>query len=214
GLAEGQVEKMLAAGLLKGPPELYGLTAQALEGLPGFGPVLARKIVTAIAASKGRELARFIFALGIPDVGEQTAKDLARAFGTFEALRKAAREELLAVSGLGPVTSEEILEFFSNPGNAAAAQALAAAVEPKPFEMSGGAASLGGKTFVITGTLSEPREAIQALIEAAGGKCSGSVSKKTFAVVAGEAAGSKLDKARALGVQIWEEAKLREVLKS
>ena len=213
GLAEGQVMKMIDAGLLKKPSELYALTVEDLASLPGFGPVLAKKIVAAIAASRGRELPRFIFALGIPGVGEQTAKDLARAFGSFGALRAASTEELLQVEGLGPITAADIVEFFANTGNRAEADALAKAVSPKETSKSTGSTALSGKTFVITGTLSVPREQIQALIEAAGGKVSGSVSKKTFVVVAGEAAGSKLDKAKALSVSIWSEEQLKEALK-
>ena len=212
GLAEGQVEKMIEAGLLQRPSDLYRLTDADLKGLPGFGPVLARKIVAAVEASKGRELFRFIFALGIPGVGEQTAKDLSRAFGTFEALRDADEKTLLAIDGLGPVTAADIVEFFANAGNKREADLLAEAVRPKAQDKPRGSSALTGKTFVITGTLSVPRDEIQALIERAGGKVSGSVSKKTFALIAGEAAGSKLDKANALGVAVWNERKLRDVL--
>lgn len=212
GLAEGQIVKMIEARLLQRPSDLYRLTVEDLSSLPGFGAVLAKKIVSAIAASRGRELSRFIFALGIPGVGEQTAKDLARAFGSFEALRAASTEELLKVDGLGPITATDIVEFFADSGNWAEANALAKAAAPKEMSKSTSSAVLTGKTFVITGTLSMPREQIQALIEAAGGKVSGSVSKKTFAVVAGEAAGSKLDKAKALSVSIWSEEELKKAL--
>jgi DNA ligase (NAD+) len=210
GLGAGIVEKLLEAGVLTSIESLYRLTPAPLENLPGLGKVSANKLIDAITASKGRELARFIFALGIPGVGEITAKDLASAFGAWERFRRASLAELLAVPGLGPVSADSIALFFKHAGNGAHADQLAVFVQPAAFiSKVSGTASLAGKTFVLTGTLSVGRDVAQAWIEACGGKVSGSVSKKTSAVVAGEAAGSKLDKAQALGVEIWDEAKLR-----
>lgn len=213
GLGEGQVEKMLQAGLVQRPSALYHLTAAQLQTLPGFGPLLARKLIAAIAASRGRELARFILALGIPQVGESTAKDLARAFGSFQAFQNASDAQLQAVPGLGPVTSGEIRRFFANEGNASEAMRLAQEVKPKDLEQAPRSVQVfAGKTFVITGTLSDTRDVFQALIEAAGGKVSGSVSKKTSVLLAGSDAGSKLAKAQELGVTIWDEEALRKAL--
>lgn len=212
GLGELVVQKLMDAGLLERPSDLYRLTSEQIATLPGFGDTSARKLVTSIAGTVGRELPRFIFALGIPGVGETTAKDLARAFGTFGAFVEASREQLLAVSGLGPVTGQNILEFFANPANRNEALLLAEHVKPSAVAKPAGDGVFSGKTFVLTGTLSVPRDEAASWIEAAGGKVAGSVSKKTSVVVAGEAAGSKLEKARALGIEIWDEAQLREAL--
>jgi DNA ligase (NAD+) len=210
GLGDGIVEKLLNAGCITRLESLYRLRPEDLETLPGFAKVSANKLINAIAASKGRELARFIFALGIPGIGEITAKDLASAFSTCTAFRAASPTQLLGVAGLGPVCAQSITFFFTHSGNAAQAEQLAAFVAPAPFltRVAGGAPLLG-KTFVLTGTLSVSRDAAAAWIEASGGKISGSVSKKTSVLVAGEAAGSKLEKARELNVEIWDEAKLR-----
>lgn len=213
GLGELVVQKLMDAGLLTRPSSLYTLMASQIASLPGFGEASGGKLVSAIAGSLGRELSRFIFALGIPGVGESTAKDLARTFGTLSAFMQASEKELLAVSGLGPVTAKEIREFFSNEANLNETMALAAHVQPSAtVSASTGNSAFAGKTFVITGTMSVGRDEIAALIEAAGGKVSGSVSKKTSVVVAGESAGSKLDKAKELGVTVWDEAQLRAAL--
>ena len=215
GLGELIVQKLMDAGLLERPSSLYELTAEDLLKVSGFAKASATKLISAIHASRGRELARFIFALGIPGVGETTAKDLARAFGTFEAFLEATKAQLLAIEGLGPVTTREILEFLANPANREEVLALARYVAPAPAVVVApeGGADLTGQTFVITGTLSVPRDEVTRWIEAAGGKVSGSVSKKTTAVIAGEAAGSKLEKAKALGVPVWDETRLRALLK-
>src|SRR5690606_34685540 len=125
----------------------------------------------------------------------------------------ATREQLMAIEGLGPITTQEILDFLSNPENRNEALALAGHVQPAAVaKPSADNAILAGKTFVLTGTLSVSRDEAAGWIEAAGGRVAGSVSKKTSVVVAGEVAGSKLEKARALGVEIWDEAKLRAAL--
>jgi DNA ligase (NAD+) len=213
GLGELVVEKLMEAGLLERPSSLYQLTTEQIAALPGFGATSASKLVNSIASTIGRELPRFIFALGIPGAGETTAKDLARAFGTFASFLAATREQLLAVQGLGPVTAQEILDFLGNPANKQEAMALGAQVQPAAVvQPSAESGVFAGKTFVLTGALSVGRDEAASWIEAAGGKVSGSVSKKTSVVVAGEAAGSKLDKARALSVTIWDEAQLRQAL--
>jgi DNA ligase (NAD+) len=177
----------------------------------------AANLITAIDASRGRPLARFIFALGIRHVGEQTAKDLARHFGTLEALMQADEAALLAVPDVGPVVAASIVAFFREPHNRAVIDGLRQARawrdgEARPVTPAG---PLAGKTLVLTGTLPTlSRDEAKALIEAAGGKAAGSVSKKTDYVVAGAEAGSKLVKAEELGIPILDEAGLMELLKA
>ena len=177
----------------------------------------AGNLVAALAQSKSTTLGRFIYALGIRQVGETTAKDLARHFGSLDRLMGASVDELLQVRDVGPVVAQSIRAFFEQPHNREVVQQLrdpagiaihfseqAAALGPQP---------LAGKTFVLTGTLPVlTRDEAKALIEAAGGKVAGSVSKKTHCVVAGAEAGSKLDKARELGVAVLDEAGLRALL--
>lgn len=214
GLGEKVAEQLVTAGLVQSFIDLYGLTADQVADLPGFARKSAENLVDAIAASKGRPQHRFLYALGIPEVGERTAKDLARHFGDVIALALAAEEDLQRVEGVGPETANAVTAALGDWG-INALSALVAAAAPAPADTSAAAGGvLSGKTLVVTGTLSVPRGDIEAAIEAAGGKVSGSVSKKTYAVVAGEAAGSKLAKARSLGVPVWDEAKLRETLSS
>jgi DNA ligase (NAD+) len=170
--------------------------------------------VDALEKSKHTTLARFIYALGIRNVGEATAKDLARHFGSFDALAQASEEALQQVADVGPVVAEAIVQFFAEPHNRdVISQLRAAGVQ---WEEGEGVAALGplaGKTFVLTGTLpSMTREQAKEMIEAAGGKVTGSVSKKTDYVVSGAEAGSKLDKAQGLGVTIVDESRLMEML--
>lgn len=205
GLGEGIVSRLQEAGLVKRPSDLYDLTPAALSQLDGFGEVSAVKLVGSIANSIGAPLHRFILALGIPGVGEATAKELARHFMTWEALSQAGFDTLLTVRDIGPGTATNIRWFFSHEENQAEVAKLAQVVAPAAVVRSS-AQHLAGKTFVITGTLSQPREAFKERIEAAGGKVSGSVSAKTSYLLAGAEAGSKLDKATALKVAILDEA--------
>lgn len=209
GLGESTAKMLLDAELVRTPADLYGLVVEQLENLPRFGRKSAENLLAAIAGSRTPPLSRFIYALGIPTVGEQTGRDLAKAFGTIEAFRAATDEQLLAVPNLGPVTVASIRAFLLANGDAL--NALLAVVHPEQVAAASGAdAPLAGKTFVLTGTLSVSRDVAKEWLEAMGAKVAGSVSKATFAVVAGEAAGSKLEKARSLGVAIWDEAQLRE----
>ncbi len=169
----------------------------------------------AIDASRERPLARFIFALGIRQVGESTAKDLANHFGKLESLMSASEEALLEVRDVGRVVAQSIWNFFSEEHNRQVIDDLLAAgvkpVETEPFAKA--PAPLSGKTFVLTGTLPTlSREDAKELLEAAGAKVAGSVSKKTDYVVAGAEAGSKLDKAEALGVPVLDEAGMLALL--
>lgn len=207
GLGDKVAEQLVSFGLVSHWADLYLLTADSLLGLPGFAAKSADNLVAAIKSSSGLPLHRFVYALGIPEVGENTAKLLARHFGTFGALASASRAALLEVDGVGKETADSLLAYFSEHATAAM-ELLLSHVVPAPNTESLGAGPLTGKTLVVTGAMTRPRPEIEALIEASGGKAAGSVSKKTFAVVAGEAAGSKLAKAKELGIQIWTEQEL------
>lgn len=208
GLGESTVATLLNEGFITRASDLYSLDTARLAARPGFGEQSAGNLAAAIAATRGRPLPKFLFSLGIEGVGESTAKDLARAFGTWEAFAAASREDLLAVPDVGEVTAESVLEFLQSPDTAEEAQRLAGLIMPQAVEKAV-AGVLTGKTLVLTGTLPTlSREAAKAMIEAAGGKVAGSVSKKTSFVVAGEAAGTKLDTAKALSIPVWDEAEL------
>jgi len=211
GLGEGVVQKLLEARLIEKPSHLYELKPEQLENLDGMGKRSAQKLCDAIAASVEPPLNRFLFALGIPNVGENGSKILARRFKTWEAVMAATFDELVTLDDVGPITADSIVTFFAHPDNSAEVRKLAEYVKPQAVrEASGG--KLEGLTFVITGTLSQPREHFQALIEAAGGKVSGSVSKKTSFLLAGENAGSKMAKATELGVKVLDEAAFAALL--
>jgi DNA ligase (NAD+) len=216
GLGDKLVDQLVDAGIVLSLPGLYKLGVAKLAALDRMAEKSAQNLVEALEKSKQPTLARFLFALGIRQVGETTAKELARHFGTLEALMKASVEQLLEVPDVGPIVAASIHAFFSQQHNREVVeQLLAAGVQPKESE---GEADdrprpLLGKTLVLTGTLPTlSRDAAKDMIEAAGGKVSGSVSKKTHYVIAGEEAGSKLDKARDLGVAVLDEAGLLQLL--
>lgn len=211
GLSEATLEKLLAAGKVQGLSSLYALTAEDFLELEGFAKVSANKMVKAIQAGQGRPLKRFIFALGIPGVGESTARDLAATFRNWETFRKATYDELLAIKDVGPSTAESLMEFWADTWQAEDADKLAALARPEP-EAERGAQPLLGMTIVLTGTLSVSRDAMAERLLAAGAKVSGSVSAKTSAVLAGEAAGTKRAKAESLGVPIWTEEDVEKLL--
>ncbi|MEN6419181.1 MAG: helix-hairpin-helix domain-containing protein, partial [Clostridiaceae bacterium] len=183
-------------------PELYALTHEQLVSLNRFGVKKAQNLLDALEKSKTRPLGAFLFALGIPNVGSKTAKDLAKRFGTLEAVRKATREELLAISDVGEIVADSILKFFADASIAAQIDTLLSyGVAPQSEQAANTSSPISGKTIVVTGTLPTlGRREAEALIEQNGGKTAGSVSKKTDYVLYGESAGSKLDKARELGV--------------
>ncbi|MFY2597059.1 NAD-dependent DNA ligase LigA [Achromobacter xylosoxidans] len=205
-LGEGSVRDLLAASLIAKASDLYRLDASLVANLEGWGKSSAAKLVTGIADSVGRPLRRFIFALGIEGVGEGTAKRLAQHFGTWEAVRSATYDGLLAIPDVGPITAGSVVAAFADEHFGPEIDLLASYVKPEPeAKITGGV--LSGKTVVVTGTLPFlSREAAKALVESLGGKTSDSVSKKTFAVVAGENAGSKLTKASDLGIPVYDEA--------
>ncbi len=217
GLGDKLVDQLVDGGVIHALPDLYRLDAARLSGLERMADKSAANIVAALDKSKHTTFARFLYGLGIRQVGETTAKDLARHFGCMARLLDASVEQLLQVNDVGPIVAQSIHTFFGQPHNREVVQALRDAgitwpesdgasdeARPKP---------LAGKTLVLTGTLPTlGRDAAKDLIEAAGGKVSGSVSKKTHYVVAGAEAGSKLDKARELGVAVIDEDGLKALL--
>jgi DNA ligase (NAD+) len=219
GLGDKLVEQLVDAGLVHTPADIYALQLPQLAARERMAEKSAANVLAAIEKSKGTTLARFIFGLGIRHVGEATAKDLARHFGSLDALLAATEEDLLQVNDVGPVLAESIAAFIGEPHNREGIGQLRAAgvhwTEGPPAVASEGApaGALAGRTFVLTGTLPTlAREEAKAMIEARGGKVSSSVSKKTDFVVAGAEAGSKLARAEELGVAILDESQLRAML--
>ena len=208
--ADKTAEQFIDAFSISTIPELYALTHQQLVDLERFGHKKAQNLLDALEASKSRPLSAFLYALGIPNVGTKTAKDLARRFHTLDGVRNATKEELLAIDDIGEVVASDIADFFSDPSiNRQIDLLLERGVSPKEDEQQSGEAPLSGMTVVVTGTLPTlSRRDAELLIEQNGGKAAGSVSKKTAFVVAGEAAGSKLTKAQQLGIEIIDEAEL------
>ena len=215
GLGDKLVDQLVDAAIVKTPVDLYRLGVLALANLERMGEKSAQNLLAAIERSRSTTLARFIFALGIRNVGEATARELARHFGNLDALTAADVDALQQVPDVGPIVAQSIAEFFAEPHNREVIEQLRAAgvqwTEGEPATTVAGA--FAGKTFVLTGTLPTlTRDEAKALIEAQGGKVAGSVSKKTHYVVAGAEAGSKLEKAQALGVAILDEDGLRAPL--
>jgi DNA ligase (NAD+) len=215
GLGDKLVDQLVEANLVHTLADIYKLDLNTLSNLERMGEKSARNLLDALENSKKTTLARFIYALGMRNVGEATGKDLAKHFGSLDALMQADTEKLLEVNDVGPVVAESITNFFSEAHNQSVINALIYAgirwPETEGKQQSSG--KLSGKTFVLTGTLpTMSRDSAKELIEAAGGKVSGSVSKKTDYVVAGTEAGSKLDKAQELGVTILDEAGLLALL--
>jgi len=213
GLGEAAVGQLLEQGLVRSVADLYKLTEEQLVGLERFAEKSARTLLEEIARSKKAGLARVLMGLGIRFVGERTAELLAQEFGSIDALIAASAEDLERVEEVGPRISQSILEFFTRPANLALVQALRDAGVDMTAEKKVRSTQLAGHTFVLTGTLPTlTRDEAKRRIEAAGGKTAGTVSKKTSYVVAGEEAGSKLDKAIELKVPVLDEAGLLAML--
>jgi DNA ligase (NAD+) len=219
GLGDKLVDQLVDGGLIHTLPGLYALDVEKLAGLDRMAHKSAANLVASLLASKKTTLARFVYALGIRQVGETTAKDLVKHFGALDRIASASTEQLLAVKDVGPIVAKSIRAFFDQAHNLDVVKQLrdaglqwsehegaAAGDTPKPFS---------SLTFVLTGSLPLlSRDEAKAMIEEAGGKVSGSVSKKTNYLVAGTEAGSKLDKARELGVTVLDEDGLRAMLKA
>jgi DNA ligase (NAD+) len=214
GLGEALVGQLLENGLVHHVADLYRLTEEQLVGLERFAEKSARTLLAEIERSKKAGLARVLMGLGIRFVGERTAQLLAEEFGTIDALMAANAEELERVEEVGPRISSAILEFFARPANRALVESLKAAGVEMTAERRQRSTQLEGLTFVLTGTLPTlTRDEAKEMIEAAGAKVAGSVSKKTSYVVAGEEAGSKLDKAQELKVPVLDEAGLMALIR-
>jgi DNA ligase (NAD+) len=206
GLGEKFIEQLLRLGLAKDVADLYSLTREDFMRFDRMGEKLAKNLLAAIDNSKGRELSRFVFALGIRHVGEHTARILASAFGSMENLMNATEQELLSLREIGPQVAGSIVNFFHNPRNIEVIRRMSdRGVRPRVEDKRLGG-RFTGRTFVFTGTLSRcSRDEARRLVEAEGGHAAGSVSRKTDYVIAGADAGSKLGKARDLGVRILSE---------
>ena len=215
GLGPAVVENLVGAGLVKGPGDLYHLNAEEVAQLERMGKKSAENLVAAIERSKGNDLSRLLFAFGIRQVGQKAGKVLAARFGTLDALIAASEEELTAVPDIGGITARSLLQWFQSPQSIHLIDTLReAGVNLESHEEPVGD-QLAGKIFVLTGTLERfTRDEAGAMIEAQGGKVSGSVSKKTSYVVAGEAAGSKLRKAQELGIPVLTEEEFLTMLGS
>jgi DNA ligase (NAD+) len=215
GLGEKLVEQLVDEGWVRTLPDLYRLDLDRLSGLDRMGEKSARNLLDGLEQAKSTSLPRFLFGLGIRHVGEATARDLARHFGKLEGILEANVDQLLQVPDVGPVVAESLHRFFAHPHNREVIDALRDCgvhwPEGEPAQLT--PQILAGKTVVLTGTLPTlGRDEAKEMLEAAGAKVAGSVSKKTSVVVAGTEAGSKLDKARELGILIIDEAGLRDLL--
>lgn len=214
GLSYQRLEQLIAAGLVRDAADLYALTEAQVAGLERFAERSAEQLVAAIAASKAQPLSRLLNALGIRHVGAESAKLLARAFGTMEALTAAPVDELEALHGVGRTMAEAVRAWSDDPvAQALIARLVAAGVRMDEPRAASAGGALKGKKIVLTGTLPTlSRQQATDLVEGAGGKVTSSVSKATDLVVAGEEAGSKLDKARTLGVPVIDEEELLRLL--
>ena len=206
GLGPAVVESLVGAGMVQGPGDLYHLDGEEVAKLERMGKKSAENLLAAIEKSKSNDLSRLLFAFGIRQVGQKAAKVLAARFGSLDALMAAGEEELTAVPDIGGITAQSLISWFQSPQSLHLIETLReAGVNLESHEAPAGD-KLAGKTFVLTGALERfTRDQAGAMIEAQGGKVSGSVSKKTSYVVAGEAAGSKLRKAQELGIPVLTE---------
>jgi DNA ligase (NAD+) len=215
GMGDALVAQLLDKGLVKNVADIYDLTKENLLSLERFADKSAQNILNEIENSKKLPLERVIYGLGMRFVGERTAQFLAEHFGSIEALSNAKVEELQNVNEVGPRIAESIAEFFSIPANRKLVERLRDAGLTLKGEKKERGTKLAGKTFVLTGTLAKyTRDGAKKMIEDAGGKVAGSVSKKTDYVVAGSDAGSKLDKAKELGVAVIDEEEMERLLRT
>ncbi|XLU04018.1 DNA ligase [Aeromonas sp. DSM 116730] len=215
GLGDKIVEQLVDKGLVKTPADLFSLNPIQLAGLERMGQKSALNLVAAIDKARSTTLPRFLFALGIREVGEATALNLANHFLTLDALRAASVEQLLEVADVGDIVAKHVYYFLRQPHNIEVLEALLAAGIHWPAIEKKEASDqpFAGKTFVLTGTLTTlSRNDAKAALQALGAKVAGSVSAKTDVLVAGEAAGSKLAKAQELGITVWTEAELQAAL--
>lgn len=213
GLGEKLARQLISEGLVKDLSDLFFLTKEQLLPLELMADKKASNLIAAIDRSKSAGLPRIIYALGIIGVGESAAALLAEHYGSFDGLRQAPLTELTEIAGIGPVIAANIRAYFDNPGNRKMIERMRkGGLQFADYRKTGGDGKLSGKTFVITGTLSKPRNHFKNLIEGQGGKVAGSVSSNTDYLLAGADPGSKLEKAGKLGVEIIDESRLNELL--
>lgn len=213
GLGDAIVEQLIDKGCIHSPADIYSLELEELKSLWKSGEKAAKNLLAAIAESKSRDLSRLIFALGIRQVGEKAAKVLAKTFGTMDALLSASAEELTQIRDIGAITAENIVSWFADPACREMIESLRHAGVNFSAEQKQVDDRFAGLTFVLTGALTLfTRDEATEKIEAFGGKASGSVSKKTSYVVAGENAGSKLKKANELGIPVLSEEEFLNML--
>ena len=211
--SEKTAMQLVEAGLVHEADDLYRLSVEQLTGLERFGEKKAANLVAAIDKSRSCRLDAFIFAIGIPNIGAKTARDLATKFGSVDALRSAGRDELLAIDEIGEIVADSVVGFFADEANIRMVDALIAEGVTPAWEQKQAGGVFDGMTVVVTGTLASMgrKQAEEAIVER-GGKAAGSVSKKTSLVVAGESAGSKLTKAQQLGVKVIGEEEFLAML--
>ena len=214
GMGDALVNQLTDRGLVKNVADIYGLTKDKLLSLERMGDKSAQNVLDEIEASKKLPLERVIYGLGIRMVGERTAQFLGEHFGSMDALMNASAEELQNVTEVGPRIADSIVEFFREASNRKLIDRLRAAGLIFTGKKKERGTKLAGKTFVLTGTLTRPRDAVKKMLEDAGGRVAGSVSKKTDYVVAGADAGSKLDKASELGVRVISEDEMERLLQN
>jgi len=216
GLGGRSLEQLVAAGLVTDEASLWDLENDTLAELPGWGEISAANLLGELEEARTRSLNRLLFALGIPHVGERAAKILAARFGSIDGLIAADAEALEALDGIGPVIAASVTRWFVDDRNLTTLRRLIErGVDPREqVDDTAGVNALTGSTFVITGTLSRPRRELKEAIEQLGATVAGSVSGKTSFLVAGENAGSKLAKARELGIEVLDEACLVQMLES
>jgi DNA ligase (NAD+) len=216
GLGRRLIEQLLDAGMISDAASLWDLDADSLAELPQWGEKSASNLLAQLEAARTRPLWRLLVALGIRHVGEKAAKVLAARFASLEALARAREETLQEVEGVGPTIASSVVAFFADGENAGLVRKLRQrGVDPREevSDEAEGKRPLAGQTFVLTGTLSRSREQVAVLLEASGAKVTDSVSRKTSFVVAGADPGSKIARARELGVQVLDEAELKKMLK-
>lgn len=217
GLGGQRLEQLVEEGLVKGPADLWRLDAARLAALPGWGEVSAAKLVAELERARSRPLHRLLFALGIPHVGERAAREIARRFGSLEAVSAADPEQIEAGEGIGPTIARSVAGWFREPSNRRLVDELVElGVDPREEvadDRSESELPLRGQTVVLTGTLSRERAEVKARLESLGANVTGSISRRTSLVLAGESAGSKVDRARELGVEVVDEAGLDRMLR-
>ena len=217
GLGEKQLEDFVDKGWVKQPADIFALIkrhGRELIKMDGYGEKSVMNLDTAIETAKGVELWRFIYALGVPEVGETTAKLLANRFGDIDTVRAASRTELVNIAGIGDIMADEILHYFMDAGNRRVLDNLIAKLQIRRVDvrLTVTNGTLADKKLVLTGTLSRPRDVVKAQLEAAGAKVQTGVSAKTDIVIAGQNAGSKLADAVKLGITVWDETDLEKIL--